>query len=146
MQYLAQKIQYCCTICVIQFVNHRLSYVDIHTALLLHFVTTETCCASQTSGFLGLVSNLAPITPSFSSAHLLHALSCLEWCSMLKTFWHACELLFGTSPSQHICPNLQHFLSYWILHIIYTQTHTYTQGVSGGIVHILGGCSMDYSK
>ena len=64
---LLKKIQYCCTICVVQFVNHGLSYVDINAAVLLHFMMTETCCTSQASDFLGLVSNLAPITSSFSS-------------------------------------------------------------------------------
>jgi hypothetical protein len=29
---------------------------------------------------------------------------------------------------------------------IHTHTHTHTQGVSRGIVNILGGGSMDYSK
>jgi hypothetical protein len=29
---------------------------------------------------------------------------------------------------------------------IHTHTHTHTEGVSGGIVNILGGGSMDYSK
>ena len=49
MQCIAQKIQYCCTICVVQFVKHRLSYVDTNGAVLLHFMMTRDmlCKSSQ---------------------------------------------------------------------------------------------------
>jgi hypothetical protein len=38
-------------------------------------------------------------------------------------------------------------IAFIIIYIyIYIHTHTHTQGVSGGIVNILGGGSMDYSE
>jgi len=112
-----------------QFVSYSLSYVAINAAVLLHFMT-ETRCASQASDFLGFVSKLTPIMSSFSSLSASFAcpfLSRMELNNaqnLLACLWTT--VMFETSPSQHICPNLQHFLSYWIsLSLSHTHTHTH---------------------